>query len=158
MLVSCFHLVAGLGHEPAAILGLRARALSDQEEKVVVDQRVQEKAAQLVTLTISGRALYDVVLSTDWGDTQLALCLDEACHQVDPLISKGVHCCVHVALTLVRLHYDDVNFDAVGRGYASKKFDNDILAIGSAAAHGVEVLPSKVSVASICLQYQALDP
>jgi hypothetical protein len=57
---------------------LRAKALSDEEERTAADQRVQEMAAQLVMLTASGRALYDVMLGINWGDTQLALCLDEA--------------------------------------------------------------------------------
>lgn len=83
------------------------------------------------------------------------LLLNEARLQVDPLISKGVHCGAHVALTLVGLHYDGVDFDAVGRWYASGKFESDALAIGSAAAHGAEVLASKMSAICIHLHSQS---
>ena len=62
---------------------------------------------------------------------------------------------MHVALTSVGSHYDGVNFDAVGRGYAPGKSESDVLAIGSATARGVEVLASKMSAVSIHLQYQS---
>jgi hypothetical protein len=51
---------------------------------------------------------------------------------VGPLIFEGVRCSVHATLMSVSSHYDGVNFDAVGQGYASGKSDNNILAIGSA--------------------------
>lgn len=56
----------------------------------------------------------------------------------------------------VSSHYDGVDYDAMGQGYASKKSDNEILAIGSSAAHGADVLASKVSATSIRIQHQAL--
>ena len=80
------------------------------------------------------------------------LCLDEACLQVDPLISNRIHYDVHVALTSVGLHYNGVNFDVVGRGYAPRKADSDILAIGTAATHGANVLVGKMSAA--CIHHQ----
>ena len=74
---------------------------------------------------------------------------------MDPLISEGVRNGMHVALMSVGSHYDGVNFDAVGWGYALWKSDSDILAIGNTAAHSAQVLASKVSATSIRLQYQA---
>ena len=70
---------------------------------------------------------------------------------MSPLISEGIRCGVHVALTSVRSHYDGVNFDAIGRGYALRKSNNDILAIGSAAARCAKILVNKVSAASVRL-------
>ena len=40
--------------------------------------------------------------------------LDEARLQVDPMISEGIHCDVHTALTSVGSHYGGIDFDAVG--------------------------------------------
>ena len=85
-------------------------------------------------LTASSRALYDVVLGTSRGSAQLAHRLDEAYFQVDSLISEGICCGAHVALTSVSSHYGGVDFDAIGRGYASGKLESDVLAIGSATA------------------------
>ena len=51
-------------------------------------------------------------------------------------------------------HYGGVDFDAVGRGYASGKSDNNTIAIGSAATRGAEVLAGKLSAAYIRRQYQ----
>ena len=77
--------------------------------------------------------------------------LDEARLQVDPLISEGIHCDIHAALTLVGSHYGGINFDAVGRGYVPGKSESDVLAIGSGTARGMEVLASKMSATSIRL-------
>ena len=68
---------------------------------------------QLAMLTISGRVLCDVVLDAGRGNTQLALCLDEACLYVHSLISKGVHRGTHIALMSVNSHYSGVNFEVV---------------------------------------------
>ena len=97
-------------------LGLRARALSDQEEKAAANQKMLEMDNQLVALTTSGQALCDVMHSAGRGNTQLVLCLDESCLQVDPPISKGIRCDVHTTLTSVDSHYGGIDFDAVGRG------------------------------------------
>ena len=43
-----------------------------------MNQKVLEIGGQLVVLTISGRALCDVMLGASWGNAQLALCLDDA--------------------------------------------------------------------------------
>jgi hypothetical protein len=45
--------------------GLRMRALSDQEEKTAMSQKMLEMESQLVPLTIFGRALGDIVLGAD---------------------------------------------------------------------------------------------
>ena len=75
---------------------------------------------------------------------------------MDLLISKGVRCSVHAALTLVGSHYDGTDYDVVGQGYASRRSDNEIIAIGNFAARSAKVLTSKVLAASsICIQYQA---
>lgn len=155
LLALCFPLVIVPGHGPVAFSGLRVKALSDLEERVAADQKAHEIAAQLAMLTAFGQALCDTVLGADQGNAQLALHLDEARLQVDPLISEGVHCGVLIALTSVGSHYDGIDYDAVGQGYASKKSDDEILAIVNSAAHGAEILASKVSAASIRLQYQA---
>jgi hypothetical protein len=68
---------------------LHARALSDQEEKVAVNQKVLEMDNQLAALTAFGWILYDVVLGTDRGSAQLVSHLDKTGLQVDSLISKG---------------------------------------------------------------------
>jgi len=73
---------------------------------------------------------------------------------VDPLIFEGVRCGVHAALTSVGSHYGGVDFDPIGRGYASGKSDSDILTIGSVTARGAEVLAGKLSAACIRRQYQ----
>ena len=88
------------------------------------------------------------------GNTQLVLCLDESCLQVDPLISEGIRCDVHTTLTSVDLHYGGIDFDVVGRGYAPGKSNSDILAIGSAAPRGAEVLAGKMSATCIRRQFQ----
>ena len=54
------------------------------------------------------------MLGASRGNAKLVFRLDEVCLQVDPLISKGIHCGVHAALTLVGLHYDSIDFDVVG--------------------------------------------
>ena len=110
-----------------------------------------------MALTATGWAFCDVVLGANRGSTQLVPHLGEACFQVDSLIFEGVHCGAHAALTSIGSHYGDVDFDAVGRGYASRKSKNDVLAIGSAAAQGAEVLTSKMSTTSIHLQCQSSD-
>lgn len=79
-----------------------------------MNQKVLEMNDQLAALTTSGRALCDVVLGTGRGNAQLALHLDNACLQVDPLIFEGARCGAHATLTLVGSHYGGVNFDAVG--------------------------------------------
>ena len=99
-----------------------------------------------MALTISGWALGDVVLGARRGSTQLACRLDEAHFQVDSLISEGVH---YAALTSVGSHYDDINFEAVGRS------ESDVLNISSATARSAEILVSKMLAASIRLQYQS---
>ena len=73
------------------------------------------------------------------------------------MISEGVRCCVHAALTNVGSHYGSIDFDAGGRGYASEKSNNDILGIGSAAARGAEVLAGTMSAVCIHRQYQTSD-
>ena len=52
--------------------------LSDQEEKAAMNQKVLEMGDQLAVLTISGRALCDVMLDAGWAYAQLALRLDVA--------------------------------------------------------------------------------
>jgi hypothetical protein len=74
---------------------------------------------------------------------------------VDSLVSEGVCCGAHAALTSVGSHYGGIDFDVVGRGYAPGKSKNDVLAIGSTTARSVEVLASKMLAASIHLQYQS---
>jgi hypothetical protein len=54
------------------------------------------------------------MLGTGRGNAQLALHLDNAFLQVDPLIFEGAHCGAHATLTSVGSHYGGVNFDAVG--------------------------------------------
>ena len=73
-------------------LGLRTRVLSNQEEKVVVNQKMLELDNQLAALTTSRQALYDIVLRAGRWNAKLVLRLDEARLQVDPLISKVIHC------------------------------------------------------------------
>jgi len=85
----------------------------------------------------------------------LALRLDEARLQVGPLISEGIHYGVLAALTSVGSHYDGIDFEAVGQGYALKKSDYDILAISKATVRGVEALACKVSATAICAQHQS---
>ena len=85
-------------------LGLRMRALSDQEEKVVVNQKMLELDNQLAALTTSRQALYDIVLRAGRWNAKLVLRLDEARLQVDPLIFEGICCNVHATLTSVSLH------------------------------------------------------
>ena len=56
------------GHGPMFFSSrLRARALLDQEEKTTMGQKMLEMESQLVALTISGRALGDILLGVDWG-------------------------------------------------------------------------------------------
>jgi predicted membrane protein len=62
---------------------------------------------------------------------------------------------VLAALTSVVLHYDSVDFEAIGQGYPSKKFDDDILAISNATIHGVGALARKVFAATIRAQHQS---
>ena len=95
-------------------LGLRARALSDQEEKAAANQKMLEMDNQLAALSTSGQALYDVVLGADRRNAQLVLRLDEARLQVDPLIFERIHGGIRAALTSVGLHYNGIDFDAVG--------------------------------------------
>ena len=116
---------------------------------MVVNQKMLELDNQLAALTTSRQALYDIVLGADRGNAKLVLHLDEARLQVDPLISKGIRYSVHAALTLVGSHYGGIDFDVVGRGYALGKSNSDILAIGSAAPRGAEVLAGKMSAACI---------
>ena len=71
------------------------------------------------------------MLDAGLADTQLALRLDEARHRVDLLISEGIHSGALAALTSVDSHYDDIDYDAMGQGYLSRKFDVEILAIGN---------------------------
>jgi len=52
-------------------------------------------------------------------------------------------------VVLPHSHYGGIDYDAVGQEYASKRFDNEILAIGNSIAHSAKVLMSKVSVANI---------
>ena len=89
------------------------------------------------------------------GNAHLALRLDEARLQVGPLISEGIHYGVLAALTSIVLHYDGVDFEAIGQGYALKKSDYDILAISKAAVRGVEALACKVSAPAIRAQHQS---
>ena len=58
--------------------GLHARVLSDQEEKAAINQRVLEMGDQLAALTVSNRALCDIVLGNSWGNAQLAFHLGVA--------------------------------------------------------------------------------
>jgi len=114
-------------------------------------------AAQLVTLTASAQALCNTMLGIGRGNAHLALRLDEARLQVGPLISEGIHYGVLAALTSVGSHYDGIDFEAVGQGYALKKSDYDILAISKAVVRGVEALACKVSAAAIHAQHQSPD-
>ena len=70
---------------------------------------------------------------------------------MDSLISKGVHCGAHAALTLVGSHFGNIDFDAIGRGCAPRRSKIDILTIGSFAARGAEVLASKVLATTVRL-------
>ena len=76
---------------------------------------------------------------------------DEAHHQLDSLVSARVQSGMLAALTTVGSLNDDVDFDAVGQGYSSRKSDAEIRAIGNSAVHGMEVLASKVSATIVCL-------
>ena len=105
----------------------------------------------LVALTSSGRALCDVVLGAGRGNAQLVPHLDEAHHHMDSLISKGVRCGAHAALTSVGSHFGNIDFDAIGRGCAPGRSESDILAIASSAARGAKVLRSKVLAATVRL-------
>ena len=70
---------------------------------------------------------------------------------MDSLISEGGNRGAHAALMSVGSHYGDIDFDAIGRGCAPGRFERDILAIGSSAARGAEVLTNKVSAATVHL-------
>ena len=70
--------------------------------------------------------------------------LDKARLHVDSLIFNGVCRGAHTALTSVGSHYGDINFDAIGRGCAPGRFERDILAIGSSATRGAEVLAGTI--------------
>lgn len=74
---------------------------------------------------------------------------------MDPLISKGIHYGALATLTSVGSHYGSVDFDAVGLGYASNRFDDDILAIGSVAVCGAEGLARKVPATAIRTDHQS---
>ena len=74
---------------------------------------------------------------------------------MDSLISEGFCCGTLAALTSVDLHYNGVNFEVIGRGYALGRSESEVLAIESAAAQGAEALASKMSGASICRQHQS---
>ena len=82
---------------------------------------------------------------------QLASHLDEARRQVDPLMSARVQSGMLASLTSIGSHYDGMDYDAMGQGYSSKKFDDELLAIGNSATHGAEVLASKVLAVVVCL-------
>ena len=77
-------------------------------------------------------------------------CLDEAHHQVDPLVSTGVHSGMLEALTSIGSHYDGMDYRAVGQGYSSKKSNNELLAIGNSTTHGAKVLASKMPEFHMC--------
>lgn len=115
--VLCFRLVILPSYGSIACLVLCMGALSDLEVRTTVEQRAQEVAIELVALTISRRAMCDVMLDAGRVDTQLTLHLDEARHRVDLLISEGIRSGVLATLMLVGSHYDSVDFDAVGQGY-----------------------------------------
>lgn len=151
--VLCFRLVIVPDCGSIDCLGLRTVALSDLEARTVVEQRAQEVTTELAALTNSRWAMCDVILGAGQGSTQLALRLDEPRHQVDVLISEGVHSSVLIALTSVGSHCDNVDYDAVGQGYSSSKSNIEILAISNSAARGVEVLVSKVPATTIHLQF-----
>ena len=70
--------------------------------------------------------------------------LDKAHLHVDSLISNGVCHGAHAALTLVGSHFGNVDFDAIGRGCAPGRSERDILAIGSSATRGAEVLAGTI--------------
>ena len=110
-----------------------------------------------MTLTASTQALCNTLLGVDRGNAQLALHLDKARLQVGPLISEGIHYGVPSTLMSVGSHYDGIDFEAVGQGYALKKSDYDILAISKATVRGVEALACKVSAAAIRAQHQCPD-
>ena len=97
------------------------------------------------------------MLGVGRGNAQLVLHLDKVRLQVGPLISEGIHYGVLAALTSVGSHYDGVDFEAVGQGYALKKSDYDILAISKATVCGVEALACKVSAIAIRSQHQSPD-
>lgn len=96
------------------VLSLCARALSDLEARTAAEQRAQEATTELMALTSSRQAMYDVMVGASRGSTQLAPRLDEARYRVDLLVSAGVRSSVLTALTLVGSHYDGVDYDAVG--------------------------------------------
>ena len=89
------------------------------------------------------------MLGAGRGSAQLSLCLDEAHLHVDSLIYEGVHRGAHAALVSVGSHYGGVHFEIIGRGCASGRSVDDILAIESAATLGAEALESRVSAASV---------
>ena len=66
-------------------------------------------------------------------------------------MSTRVHSGVLAALTLVGSHYGGVDYDAMGQGYLSKKFDDELLAISNSATCAAEVLASKVPDAMVRL-------
>ena len=93
------------------------------------------------------------MLGVGRGNAQLVLHLDKVRLQVGPLISEGIHYGVLAALTSVGSHYDGIDFEAVGQGYALKKSDYDILAISKATVCGVEALACKVLATTIRAQH-----
>jgi len=74
---------------------------------------------------------------------------------VDSLISEGFCCGTLAALTSVDLHYNGVNFEVIGRGYALGRSESEVLAIESVVAQVVEALVSKMSGESICRRHQS---
>ena len=110
-------------------------------------QRMLKMDDRLTALTTSERALCDVVLGTNRGNTQLVSHLDEGRFQVDSLF-EGVRCGTLATLTSVGSHYGGVNFDAIGRGYAPGKSKSDILAICSATGRCEKVLKRKMLAVS----------
>jgi hypothetical protein len=68
---------------------MRAKALSDLEARTATERAAQEAVTELVALTISERALCNIVLGARRGSALLASRLDEARRQVDPLCPLG---------------------------------------------------------------------
>ena len=62
-------LVAMLGHGSTTCLGLSAKALSDLEERMAMEQRAQQPIAELMALTSSGQAMCDIMLGVGRGST-----------------------------------------------------------------------------------------
>jgi hypothetical protein len=89
------------------------------------------------------------MLDIGLGNALLVPCLDEARLHMDSLISEGDR--HHATLMLVGSHYGGIDFDVVDEGCGPGRSESDILAIGSSAARGMEVLTCKVPATAVHL-------